>query len=91
MINQFSNKFNFNRIIKFTLPSIIMMMFFSLYTIIDGIFVSNYVGTIALGALNIIYPFQCLCIGLAIMVAAGGSAIVAKNLGENEMDNIFLK
>lgn len=86
MINQFSNKFNFNMIIKFTLPSIIMMMFFSLYTIIDGIFVSNYVGTIALGALNIIYPFQCLCIGLAIMVAAGGSAIVAKNLGENEMD-----
>ena len=84
MINQFSEDFTLKRIIKFTLPSIIMMMFFSLYTIIDGIFISNYVGTIALGALNIIYPFQCLCIGLSIMIAAGGSAIVAKKLGENE-------
>ena len=86
MINQFSENFTLKKIIRFALPSIVMMMFFSLYTIIDGIFISNYVGTIALGALNIIYPFQCLCIGLAIMIAAGGSAIVAKKLGENEID-----
>lgn len=79
-----SKKFNIKEIFKFTIPSVIMMMFFSLYTIIDGIFISNYVGTIALGALNIIFPFQCLCIGLAIMIATGGSAIVARYLGENE-------
>ena len=79
-----SKKFNIKEIFKFTIPSVIMMMFFSLYTIIDGIFISNYVGTLALGALNIIFPFQCLCIGLAIMIATGGSAIVARYLGENE-------
>ena len=79
-----SKKFNIKEILRFTIPSVIMMMFFSLYTIVDGIFISNYVGTLALGALNIIFPFQCLCIGLAIMIATGGSAIVARYLGENE-------
>lgn len=77
-------KFNLKQILKFTLPSIIMMMFFSLYTIVDGIFISNYVGTTALGALNIIYPYQCLAIGLAVMIASGGSAIVGRTLGENK-------
>ena len=77
-------KFTLKEILKFTLPSIIMMSFFSLYTIVDGIFVSNYVGTTALGALNIIYPYQCLAIGLAIMIASGGSAIVARTLGEHK-------
>lgn len=79
-------KFTLKEILKFTIPSIIMMSFFSLYTIVDGIFVSNYVGTTALGALNIIYPYQCLAIGLAIMIASGGSAIVARTLGEHKED-----
>lgn len=53
MKNNMDKCFTFKQILKFTLPSIIMMMFFSLYTIVDGIFISNYVGTTALGALNI--------------------------------------
>lgn len=84
MKTNLSKSFNIKALLKFALPSILMMMLFSLYTIVDGIFISNYIGTTALGALNIIYPFQCLCIGMAIMIASGGSAIVAKKLGEHD-------
>ena len=87
MNNRMDKNFTFKEILKFTLPSIIMMMFFSLYTIVDGIFVSNYVGSTALGALNIIYPYQCLAIGSAVMIASGGSAIVAKTLGEHKEED----
>lgn len=84
MGNKMDKKFSLKEILKFTFPSIVMMMFFSLYTIVDGIFISNYVGTTALGALNIIYPYQCLAIGIAVMIASGGSAIVARTLGEHK-------
>lgn len=86
MSNKMDHKFDLCRIIRFTLPSILMMMFFSFYTVVDGMFVSNYIGTVALGALNIIFPYQCLAIGLAIMIASGGSAIVGRVLGEKKED-----
>ncbi len=69
---------------NFTIPTMIMMVFLSLYTIIDGIFVSRFVGQAALSAINITLPLSTLTWGVAIMFATGGSAIVAKKLGEGK-------
>lgn len=84
MNNSLGKKVTFLSLIKFTLPTIIMMVFFSLYTIIDGIFVSRYVGSNALSAINIVYPVICILIGISVMMATGGSAIVAKLMGEGK-------
>lgn len=69
---------------KFTIPTMIMMVFLSLYTIIDGVFVSRFVGQDALSAINITVPLMTLTWGVAVMFATGGSAIVAKKFGENK-------
>lgn len=82
MNNSLGKEVTFLSLIKFTLPTIIMMVFFSLYTIIDGIFVSRYIGSNALSAINIVYPVICILIGISVMMATGGSAIVAKFIGE---------
>ncbi|MDV4151996.1 MATE family efflux transporter [Clostridium sp. AL.422] len=84
MTNSLGKKITFFNLIKLTLPSVIMMIFFSLYTIIDGIFVSRYVGSNALSAINIVFPILSLLIGISIMLATGGSAIVAKLMGEGK-------
>ncbi len=70
----------------FTTPTMIMMVFLSLYTIIDGVFVSRFVGQNALSAINITLPLVSLTYGIAIMFATGGSAIVAKKFGEGKSD-----
>lgn len=82
MKNLFDTKITFLSLIKLTLPTVIMMMFFSLYTIIDGIFVSNLVSSNALSSINIVFPIINLLIGIGVMFATGGSAIVAKTMGE---------
>lgn len=69
---------------KFTIPTMIMMVFLSLYTIIDGVFVSRFVGQDALSAINITVPLMTLTWGVSVMFATGGSAIVAKKFGENK-------
>lgn len=84
MSNTFEKKITAKMLLQFSLPSIIMMMFFSLYTIIDGMFVSIFVGSDALGAINIVYPIIALCLGISVMVASGGSAIIGKKLGEKK-------
>ncbi len=71
---------------KFVTPSIIMLLFISLYTTVDGIFVANFVGSDALAAINIIFPVGTLVMGASIMLAAGSSAIVAILLGEKKVD-----
>lgn len=81
MNNKLSKTFTFPSLLKFTCPTMIMMIFFSLYTIVDGIFVSRYVGTDALSAINIVYPIINLIIAIAIMFATGGSAIIARKMG----------
>ncbi len=83
--NILSKEFNFKELISFAAPSIIMMMFISLYTIIDGIFVANYVGSDALAALNIAYPPITFLFAFSIMLGTGGSAIVSFNQGERNM------
>lgn len=81
-----SAEFTFIKLLKFTLPSMIMMIFLSLYTIVDGFFVARFVGTNALSAINIVYPLISLFVAIGIMFSAGGSAFVAKKLGENKKD-----
>ena len=84
MNNSLARKFTFSSLLFFALPNIIMMIFLSLYTIVDGIFVSVYAGTTALSAVNMIYPTICIQMALGIMLATGGSAIIARKLGEKK-------
>lgn len=69
---------------KFTLPTVIMMVFNSFYTMVDGGFVSNFAGTNALSAVNIVFPTINLVLAVGIMLASGGSAVVATQLGEKK-------
>lgn len=79
-----SQHFTYKTLLLYTLPSIIMMVFSSVYSIVDGLFVSNYVGKLALSAVNIIFPVFMVVGALGFMLGAGGSAIVAKTLGEGD-------
>ncbi len=81
-----SREFKFAELLRFALPSIIMMMFLSLYTIVDGFFVSRFVGTDALSSVNITYPFSSISIALGVMFATGGSAVTAIRMGEKRME-----
>lgn len=69
-------------LLKFAAPSIAMMILMSLYTIVDGIFVSRFVGSNALSALNIVYPVVNIAIAIATMFGTGGNAIISRYLGE---------
>ncbi|MDU7968320.1 MAG: MATE family efflux transporter, partial [Paeniclostridium sordellii] len=84
MSNSLENKISLTSLIKYTFPTVVMMVFFSLSTIIDGIFVSRYVGANALSATNIVYPVINILIGISVMFATGGNAIVAKFMGEGK-------
>lgn len=84
--NKLAKEFTIKELIKFSLPSIVMMLCMSAYTIVDGIFVARFVGTDALSALNIVYPLVGVAMAIAIMFATGGAAIVSKQMGENEKD-----
>lgn len=84
MSNIFHQKLTTRRVIQYALPSIVMQVFLSLYSIVDGVFVSRLVGSNALAAINISYPAISLMVALSIMFATGGSAIVAKLLGEKQ-------
>ncbi|CEQ20888.1 multidrug efflux protein [[Clostridium] sordellii] len=84
MSNSLENKISLTSLIKYTFPTVVMMVFFSLSTIIDGIFVSRYVGSNALSATNIVYPVINILIGISVMFATGGNAIVAKYMGEGK-------
>ncbi len=86
MNNALARTFGFGSLIRFAMPNIIMMIFLSLYTIVDGIFISRYVGTLALSAVNMVYPINCLEMAVGIMLATGGSAIIARKLGEGKQE-----
>ena len=81
---QLSEHFTYHKLIRFVLPSIIMMIFTSIYGVVDGLFVSNYVGKTAFAGLNLIMPFIMAMSALGFMMGTGGSAIVAKTLGEGK-------
>lgn len=83
---QLSDHFNYKRLLRFCLPPIVMMVFTSIYGVVDGFFVSNYVGKTPFAALNLIYPFIMILGGFGFMVGTGGSALVAKTLGEGKKE-----
>lgn len=84
MSNSITKDFKFFSLIRFALPTIIMMIFMSLYTIVDGIFISRLLGTDALSASNIVYPVISIILAVGIMLSTGGSALIAKKLGEGK-------
>ena len=84
MDNALSRAFTPLSLLRFALPNMVMMVFLSLYTIVDGIFISRYVGTLALSAVNMAYPLNCLQMALGIMLASGGSAVIARKMGEGK-------
>lgn len=86
MTNALNHKINFSFILKFVMPTIIMSLFMSIYTMVDGIFIARYVGENALSAVNIIFPLFCIIMAVGIMLATGGSAIVGKLLGEKKLE-----
>ena len=79
------DRFNYKRLIRFVLPSIVMMVFSSIYGVVDGLFVSNFVGKTAFASVNIIFPFIMIISTIGFMIGTGGSALVAKIYGEGDI------
>ena len=86
MTIKLSDHFTFSRLLRFTLPSIVMMIFTSVYSVVDGLFVSNLVGDLALSAVNIMFPVSMLLAAFGFMLGSGGSAIVARTMGEGKQE-----
>ena len=82
---QLSDHFTYGRLLRFTLPSICMMIFTSIYGMVDGYFISNIVGKTAFASVNLIIPFLQIIGGVGAMLGVGGSALVAKTLGEGDI------
>ena len=81
-----SDHFTFKKLLKFTLSPILMMIFTSIYWIVDGFFVSNYVSTSAFAGVNLIFPLIMIVMCLGFMFGAGGSALVAIKLGKDDKE-----
>lgn len=81
-----SDHFTYKKIFHFCLPPILMMIFTSIYGVVDGLFISNFVGKIPFAAINLVMPFIMILGGIGFMIGAGGSAVVAKTLGEKKTD-----
>lgn len=81
-----SEHFNYRKLLRFTFPSIIMMIFTSVYGVVDGLFVSNFVGKTPFAAINLIWPFLMILGCGGFMIGTGGSALVSKTMGEGDSD-----
>lgn len=82
MAIKLSDHFTYRKLLRFTFPSIVMMVITSIYGVVDGFFVSNFVGPDAFAALNLITPFVMIFSSVGFMLGTGGSALVAKTMGE---------
>ena len=82
-----SEHFTYKKIFRFALPSIVMMVFTSIYGVVDGTFVSNFVGKTPFAAVNLVWPFLMILVAFGFMIGTGGSALVAKTLGENKKED----
>ena len=82
---QLSDHFTNSRLLRFTLPSICMMIFTSIYGMVDGFFISNFVGKTAFASVNLIIPLLQVLGGVGAMLGVGGSALVAKTRGGNDI------
>ena len=91
-----SDHFTYKKLLTFTMPSILMMVFTSIYNAVDGFFVSNYAGETPLAAVNLIFPLWIICSSFGFVFGAGGTAYVSKTLGEgnrkkaNESFSLFI-
>ena len=81
-----SDHFTYNKIFRFVLPSVFMMVVTSIYGVIDGFFISNCVGKTEFAAINFIYPFIMILGGTGFMIGTGGTALVSKTLGEGDAE-----
>lgn len=79
-----SDHFTYKKLLRFTLSPIAMMVFTSVYGVVDGFFVSNFVGKNSFAAINLIMPFLMIIGGMGFMIGTGGSALTAKTLGEGD-------
>ncbi len=84
---QLSDHFSYPRLLRFAVAPIMMMIFTSIYGVVDGLFVSNFVGKVPFAAINLIMPFTMVLGGLGFMIGTGGSALVAKTLGEGRKED----
>lgn len=83
---QLSDHFSYKKLLRFTLPSIAMMIFTSIYGVVDGFFVSNFVGKTPFAAVNFIYPFLMILGAFGFMLGTGGTALISKTMGEGKME-----
>ena len=83
---QLSDHFSYGRLIRFTLPSIVMMIFTSIYSVVDGFFVSNFAGKTPFAAVNLIMPVLMILGTVGFMFGTGGTALVARALGEGDKE-----
>lgn len=79
-----SNHFSYGRLFRFAMPSVIMMVFSSIYGVVDGLFVSNFVGKTEFAAINLLMPVFMIVGAFGFMIGAGGTAVVSKTLGEGD-------
>ncbi len=87
-----SDHFTYSKLLRFVFPSIIMMIFTSVYGVVDGLFVSNFAGKTAFASINLVMPFVMILGGIGFMIGTGGTALVSKVLGEgnkNKANEIF--
>ncbi len=83
---QLSDHFTYRKLIRFTMPSIAMMIFTSVYGVVDGFFVSNFAGKTPFSAVNLIMPFLMITATVGFMLGTGGTAIVALTLGQGDRE-----
>lgn len=81
---QLSDHFTYKKLLLFVLPSVVMMVFTSVYSVVDGLFVANFAGEDAVAAINLIFPLIMVLGSIGFMLGAGGSALVSKTLGEGD-------
>lgn len=86
MAIQLSDHFSYKKLLRFTLPSIIMMIFTSIYGVVDGFFVSNFVGKTPFAAVNFIMPFLMILGAIGFMFGTGGGALIAITMGEGDRE-----
>ena len=84
--NALSRRFTAASLLRFSAANVVMMIFLSLYTIVDGMFISRLVGTLALSAVNMSYPLNSLELALGIMLGTGASAVIAREMGAGEAE-----
>lgn len=81
-----SDHFTYSKLLRFVFPSIIMMIFTSIYGVVDGLFVSNFAGKTAFASINLVMPFVMILGGIGFMIGTGGTALVSKVLGEGKKE-----